>query len=222
MAKSKVEPSIHTIARVADQEAILHVLQDGERQIEREIKRLNIAAFLEQHPGDRDALAARARLGEGNDSPLTSQTKPAAADSAVIEQALRLITSGERDAMGSAERPARLRKLAADLELIVRARFQQEETVRAIRAEESDKADRPREQRRRERGVKLLRLLQQVAAVVDEQRDEDRAFAEAGYTLFLDRSPLPAVRVTLLLGSERDWDSEISRARRRLEELKVI
>jgi hypothetical protein len=71
--------------------------------------------------------------------------------------------------------------------------------------------------------LRKFRALQTVAAIKDEEADFRKSRIDAGYTPWRsDLLPAFASRPTLVLGSERDWDSAISRMRIALEEQKIL
>jgi hypothetical protein len=70
--------------------------------------------------------------------------------------------------------------------------------------------------------VTQFRAAQQLAAATDAIRNFHRAISEAGYMSRPDLLPAPSSRGALILGSESDFDSEITKMRQTLEELKAI
>lgn len=70
--------------------------------------------------------------------------------------------------------------------------------------------------------VRRYRAYAAAAAIDDEFRDFQKVRFDGGYGWRADLLPELAMRVMLTLGSERDFDSEISKMRQRLEEAKKL
>jgi hypothetical protein len=70
--------------------------------------------------------------------------------------------------------------------------------------------------------IAKYRAAQALAAATDDERALWRSIIEAGYTRRDDLLPTPVLRAALVLGSESEFDSEISRARRWLESAEVL
>ena len=70
--------------------------------------------------------------------------------------------------------------------------------------------------------VQQYRAAQALSATTSAEQAFHRAVTDAGYGWRPDVLPAPAMRAALMIGDESIWDSEISRTRRILEELKVI
>jgi len=114
-------------------------------------------------------------------------------------------------------------QLEKDRDAIRSAVFIQAPIVDALRDELI--AQRAMQDREHWRAIQLrkFRALQAVAAIKDEENDFRKSRIDAGYTPWRsDLLPEHAARPMLVLGSERDWDSEISRTRIALEEAKIL
>jgi len=207
--------------------AILRTLEDGVAQIERDADSLRIEDYLGQAPHDhrkprtgRSAMLQE-RLKKNRATQKTAEPGPTTSDLPSIVAAALEVLRGARPP-ARLNRKAIITQLEGDRDLIYQAIREQTAIVNGIR----DELVTAQNMRDREAWLAIqlrkFRALQTVVAIKEEEDDFRKSRAEAGYTWRADILPTTAARPMLILGSERDWDSEISRARRFLEESKTL
>lgn len=213
---------IETHERSANASAVLRTLEHGMERIERDIDALRIEEHLARQPKDPRAPTLRARLAEHRaNAPPKAQPAPAPGSvPPIVSSALELL--------GGARPPRRVdrRKLIAQLEedreLVREAIYAQQPIVDAIRDELSVDAARRFLKQHQGLVVAQYRAAQAFAAATDALGDFALAFTASGYCWRADLLPAPNMRAALLLGSERDFDSEVRRTGRQLEEANAL
>jgi hypothetical protein len=220
--QTPLEP-IHADPRFAPAQAILRTLEDGAAAIEREIDALRIEEQLTRRPNDPRASSLEARLKGHRAAAPKPPPAPASDLPAEVTAALDLLRAGERPQRPHhLDRKAAIAQLEADRELVHAAILGQRPILDAIRDELSADLAKRLVPAHRELILAQFRAAQALAAATDSEREFRRAVTAAGYTWRPDWMPSPAWRSALILGSEADFDSEVSRMRRMLEGLKVI
>lgn len=226
--------------RFAAASAIMVRLTAGLSALDREIDALRI----EQHLGTLGAESARTlrnqdlreRLDRHRAASPKEKPKPQAAPAADDLPAPVVVALEALDAGARARRSEKLAELEylragaraevdlleADRVVVQRAIVAQQEVLDRLRDELSAQVAEHRKAAKRERVLAVFRAAQQFAGAIDAERDFDRESAEAGYTPRPDLLPTITLRSALVLGSERFFDSEISRVRRLLEEMKAL
>jgi hypothetical protein len=140
-----------------------------------------------------------------------------------VSVALELVTGTRPIAPPLLDRRALIQQLEKNRDQIRKGRDLQKAIVDELRNELATRRFMQKQKPHFHREIQILRILQDVAALNDAKNDDRQAETEAGCRPWRsDILPEVLTRVLLVLGSERDWDSEISRGRRRLEELKQI
>jgi hypothetical protein len=166
----------------------------------------------------------RARLEKHRaKAPSPTATTEAAAEGlpSTVAHALAII-AGSRPA-SRVDHKTLIEQFQGDLDAIRAAIFIQVPIVEGIRNDLN--AQRFMQDREAWRAIQLrkFRALQAAAAVRDEESDFRQSRIAAGYTPWrADLLPEMASRPMLVLGSERDWDSEISKVRVALEAEKIL
>lgn len=231
-----LEP-IENDQRCAVKAQTLRVLEHGLTAIEAEIDAINIEWHLGQQKTAEDPQGRvrenKLRLNSRNAQlqakltahrakvPLKAEETAPGELPATVSHALAII-QGSRPAT-RVDHKTLIKQLEDDRDAIRAAIFVQAPLVAAIRDELI--AERSLQDQEAWRAIQLrkFRALQAVAAIRDEENDFRRARVDAGYTPWRsDLLPEFASRPMLVLGSERDWDSEISRMRVALEEQSIL
>lgn len=203
---------------------VLQTLQNGMQAVEREIGSLRLEGYLSQSRVTRDPREKdlRERLAKNRASaPQLSETPVSGDMPLVVAQALELLRAGVRPEQR--DRPALIAKLQTDFELLHEAIIAHAPVVEELRsALIAAQAARDLEHWAALQ-LRKFRVAQALAAIKDEEDDFRKSRIDAGFAPWRnDLLPTVASRPVLVLGSERDWDSEISRTRRQLEEQKII
>jgi hypothetical protein len=220
--------------------SILRTLEHGLTAIEAEADALRIEEHLKRQPanaraGDKRRNSRNADLQARLDKHHAKVPAKAAEEPtpgglpATISAALEIIRGGLA-LRGPAIKPATrvdlktlIEQFQNDQDAIRAAIFIQAPIVDGIRNEliaAQSMSDREAWQAIQ---LRKFRALQIVAALKDEEDEFRRNRVDGGFTPWRsDLLPSIATRPMLIVGSERDWDSEISRARRFLEESKVL
>lgn len=209
--------------RYAAAAEILRVLRSGMAQVESEIDALNIEGHLITRPSDPRAPDLRNRLKTLRAASGKTERTAAAARTempATVTAALTLINDGVRPQRSN--RRAAIAQLESDKEVIREAIFEQQPIVDALRDELSLEAAQRHAAAYQKLVVATYRAAQTLAAAADAERNFQVDFAAAGYSWRPDVMKGYALRAALILGSEHDFDSEISRARRFFEEAKIL
>ena len=221
MAKRLAPPErIDADPRFAAASAILRTLEDGMRQIDREADALRVEDHLARQPGDARAPMMRERLKQ-----LRSDTgRPAAPASssdmpASVSAALELL-HGTR--APRRDRRAALRQLEEDRAVIHEGIIAQTVVVDSLRDELSTALARRLTDQHRELVLAQYRAAQSLSAATAAEMALRREVTAAGFIWKPELLPAPVLRSALLVGTESDFDSEISRTRRQLEELKIL
>jgi hypothetical protein len=230
MAKKPIPlESIDSNPRYAPAAAILRTLQEGMQEIQQETDVLRIEAYL---GGQAAAL-------QGSDNQQTKDLRervkkhrakaPPRKPESTVETGLPAAIAAALELLRIGTRPPRrdLRALIAQLEedhgIVHAAVIEQNAIVDSIRNElVAEQATRDQEPWNALQ-LRKFRALQVVTALADEEADFRQARVGAGFVPWRsDLLPTIGSRPMLVLGSEREWDSEISRMRRQLEEQRLI
>ncbi|MFZ1905221.1 MAG: hypothetical protein WAU56_07500 [Steroidobacteraceae bacterium] len=214
---------IDSSPRFATAAAILHTLEEGLRAIERESDALRLEDYLGRSRLKADPRSGelRQRLKTLRESARTTQAPPVDTElPPPVKAALELLRAGVRPARR--DLAALLEQLEDDKAVVREAICAQHAIVEAIRGDLSADVARDVRTAHRELVLTQYRAAQQFAAAIDAERELRRSITGAGYTWRDDLLPAPTMRAALILGSEAEFDSEISRVRRMLEEWKVL
>jgi hypothetical protein len=221
MAKKStpIEP-IDTNPRFAAASAILRALLEGERQVERERDALIIEGHLASRPqdprrADMTARLKKLRAAAPRDIPAND---PALAPP--VAAALELVRGAK--APRRVDRGTLIAQIEDDRYVIRLGIITQHAVVDAIHAELSGEVNMRLRETQRALVLQRFRAEQALAAAWGEELALKRNVVQAGYAWRPDLLPSPSARAGLILGSESDFDSEISRTRRMLEELNVL
>jgi hypothetical protein len=223
MPKKLTVDRLDTDPLYATEAATLRVLTDGLTRIERESDVLRLEEHLQRSPDGPRSGILRDRLKKQRGAP----KKPAeaatltAGSPAEVTAALALVHTGAQ-VERRVDRPKQIQRLEDDAAVVRAGIMQQQQIVDEIRGTAS--AALAGKLREEHRGVVLqqFRTLQAAAAAHDELRQFRSSFLSAGFEFRSDLLPEPMVRAAMILGSEADHDSEISRTRRLLEGLKIL
>jgi hypothetical protein len=203
-------------------------LEKGKRRFEREISRLRAAHHLERRPNDKRALAVLKALEsraaeDGEESPATppgASENPA--PSAVTEAFDIINDSMPPPAPPPVDRNELADRLEKRLPTLLKGIRAQTELVEQLRHELSvEQAQRVKPQQRAA-VLAIFRAAQALAAAVDSEEALRATVLNAGFLWLPELLPSPKLHSALVLGSETDPGSEISRVRRLLEDLKVL
>jgi hypothetical protein len=215
---------IESNERFATAAAILRALQAGLAGIERERDALRIEDYLGQSRLREDPRAdvLRARLKQlRGPAPSAPQSSPAAANvPPAVHAALELLRAGTRPPRRDLQRA--LEQLVEDADIVHAAILAQQAIVDSLKDELSADVSRQCKSAHRELLLAQYRAAQLLAVATDAERELRRSVTGAGYTFRDDLLPAPMLRSALILGSENEFDSEIARVRRQLEEWKVL
>jgi hypothetical protein len=234
--KPTIEP-LESDERAARAFCILHTLQHGLDAIDAEIDALRIEEHLglqktiEDQRGrvrgnklrlnSRNA-ALRARLAKHRATvPAPNAEEPPAGElPASVAAALEIIRGSRPPSRVS--RQKLIEQLENDKDVIRAAIIAQTTVVDALRDELSSALAARLVSKHRELTLAIFRSAQAFAAASDAEAEFRRAVVDAGFTWREDLLRGPQLRAALVLGSESTFDSDISRARRALEELKIL
>jgi hypothetical protein len=222
-----VEP-ITTNARFNAELSRLRDLEKGQRRLEREISRLRAERHLERRPNDKRALAALKALESraAEDGEASTATPAGASESpapSAVTEAFDIINDSTPAAspppVDRNERADRLEKRLPKLLKGIRA---QSELVEQLRYELSVELASRLKAHQRAAALAIFRAAQALAAAVDSEEALRATVLENGFLWLPELLPSPKLHSALVLGSETDPGSEISRVRRLLEDLKVL
>jgi hypothetical protein len=220
----KKQPQLTPIAddqRYAAASTILRTLQDDERAIEHELDSLRIEGYLASRPNDSRAPMLRERLKKNRAASPPKKVEPPKSDlPAAVVVALELLQEGRRPTHAS--RAAQIDQLEADRVIVHQAVIEQSAVVEALRDELSHQLAKRLQADHRALVLAQYRALQALAVATDAERLFRAAVTNAGYQWREDLLPAPTLRTALIVGSESEHDSEVSRTRRLLEELRII
>jgi hypothetical protein len=218
--------AISTIAehpRFAEATTILRTLESGYAAIEGEVDALRIEGYLARQPKGQRAEVLRNRLkGHRAVNPDKHAPAPIPKDLApTVAAAMELLNAGVRPVRR--DRKALIAQLEEDRDLLARAVREQQGVVDGLRDELSAQAAERLKAQHRELVLAQFRAAQQFAAATDALKELQRfVVVEGGYLWRADLLPAPSSRGALVLGSEIDFDSDVSRMRRLLEELTIL
>jgi hypothetical protein len=160
----------------------------------------------------RATLRAKLELVVSEPAPPKAGELPAS-----IREALTVFDSDE-PVKFTPTRMARQTELQAKQEVVETGLRDAAEMVRALRDEIGDAQNRLVQKAHSALHVQLFRACQAVAEIAEQERATRAAVAAAGYTVRTDILPAPAVlSALLLLGTELDYQSQISQFRRLLQ-----
>jgi hypothetical protein len=150
---------------------------------------------------------------------IAPKPKPSVSATAVAT-ALTLIRDGVRPERRdwAAERS----QLQDDIQVCNAARQEQQLVVDAVRDKLSFELAVRLRSEHRAMVLKLYRALQATAKADAELRTLRASILKGGYLLRHDVLPQPTIGSTLVLGDESEFDSEISRVRRQLEQMGIL
>lgn len=212
---------IDTNERLVKAVSVLSLLEQGLRRVELEKSWLEVEQWLARQPKDKRALERREQLSKlRTPAPKTADLTPGDLPAAVRE-ALELLNSGTRPRRQ--DREAAIAALELDAVTIREAIESWTPVVEGIRSELV--VAQAKHDRKQHDALVLaaFRAEQAASAAQDALAEFRRSRIEAGYTPWrADLLPSPVSREALIRGSESDFDSEISRRRRLLEDLKIL
>jgi hypothetical protein len=219
MAKKQPDEPITANAEFVTAEAILSRLNAGATQLEAEIGALRIEVHLGRGRPDVREGALRARLqAHRRLKPAPEETLPSSGVSVTITAALELLGSGVR-VPRKADRQQIIVALLEDLETVRAAAREQ----KAIRDELFNELTGANALRRKPNHTELakqeLNAYREAARKTDALREFHVGIAKAGFGARPDILQETTLRAGLVLGSESNPNSDISRAVRRAEEL---
>jgi hypothetical protein len=208
----------------AEGAAILRTLMEGRSGFLRDRDTLVVSNQLGKQSKGARSDDLRKRLAQNRAaSPKKSEPAPAAGSLAPqVEIALALLRNGTRPTHLLRDHAKMLAELDQDLDVVQEAIAVQQSLLERIAAELSLKVAENIKAKHRELVLQQFRSAQQFAAANDKLRELRQAVAESGHQWVPDALPEPVSRAQLMLGSETQWDSEISRIRRFLEDQKII
>lgn len=227
--KPTIEP-IDNNQRFAAASSILRTLENGLAVIEAEIDAQKVEEHLGRQPKDhrnkprpdsRNAVL-QARLDRHREKAPAKQVDQTVADgmSDSVVAALEIIRGSRPPSRVS--RQKLIEQLETDRAAVRAAIFIQAPIVDELRNE----LDALQSMKDRDEWFDIQlqkqRDKQRLAATGDREADFIKSRIDAGYRWRGDLLPQIGARSMLVLGSERDWNSEISRSRRELEEAKVL
>jgi hypothetical protein len=206
--------------RFSDAASVLRALQEGLQRLESEKAWLEAEQYLSRLPGDKRAKSARDRLAKlrpvGANTPDPTPVELPLA----VATALELVRHGTRPPRRDPQ--AAIQQCETDATLVRDAICAWQPVVDGIRDELSSEVAQRLKASHRELVLRQYRSLQVLAAATDAERAFHRSITDAGYIFRHDVLVAPTLRSALLVGSESDFDSEVSRTRRLLEELKLL
>jgi hypothetical protein len=207
----------------AEADATLRFLIDGLAGIQRQLDTIRIEGLLQSRPNDRHASALRERLRKnGAATTAGPASNPISSDvPSEVAAAVTLLKAGTA-APRRLDRGKQISQLEDDAIVVRAGIFAQEAILADLRAAASVALAPRLLKYQQARVLARHRALQAAAHEEDELRDLRIAVTSSGRVYPHDLLPEPTFRSILILGSERDWDSEISRNRRLLEELKIL
>jgi hypothetical protein len=160
----------------------------------------------------RDALRAKLRVVTPDPAPPKAGELPAS-----IREALTVFDSDE-PVKFTPTRISRQLELQTKQEVVEAGLRDAMDMVRALRDEIGDGQNRLAQKAHSALHVQLFRALQVVSEIAEQERAVRSAVAACGYVVRTDICPAPAVlSALLLLGSELDYQSQISQFRRLLQ-----
>ncbi|MGA8094769.1 MAG: hypothetical protein WB823_10955 [Steroidobacteraceae bacterium] len=210
-------------SRFADASAVLRTLGDGLAQIEAAADVVRIEGYLADKPSDARAQILRDRLARhrGTAKPQEHPSAVSADVPATVREALELLRGGARHAR-RIDRKARLLQLADDREVIREAIIVQQGIVDGIRSELSERVARSVAAEDRALALEEYRCAQKLAAAAAARLKLRSSIVAGGYIWRTDLMVPGPLRASLILGSESDFDSNISLTRLLLEQWKIL
>ncbi len=201
---------------------VLRTLEDALASTEREIDSATCDEYLRGHPQDKQARARRAQLDATLDAKEDNPPRSPDAGSRPPEVLAALaIAIGPQppSAEPFADKIGRLREKVATLRAGI---VVQTPVVDRVNDELSRKVALKVQTEHKSQILAIFRAAQALAAAVDAERATRHAVAELGFAWRQDicRVAIPAGATRL--GSERNFDSDISRCRRQLEDWKYL
>jgi hypothetical protein len=233
--KSKVAPSISDNVNYAAAATILRRLENGLATLEAELDAQNIEHHLgsvlstnkKPRPDSRNATL-KARLDKHRAKVVTANAadeKPAAVKLPAPVAAALDIIAGSRPVTRT-NRPEYRRELIKQMESdrdeILKGIHVQQAIVDDLRNELSGDMARRLQPDHKKLMLAQFRAAQAFAAATDDEAQFRISVIGAGYMWRADLLQGPQLRAALVLGSESTFDSDISRARRMLEDLNVL
>jgi hypothetical protein len=216
-------PPIATNPRYSAALAVCVALRAGLDTIEHEIALLTVDEYLSHRPDDkrarenRDRLRQRKGVGDQGAAPRTE----AGGLPAEVLAGLEIVRGGPLSKPKPSRR-ARIAELDEQRAIVHRAFVIQAAAVEEVRGELSVALANHLRSQQDALAAAYVRAAQQLAAISDAELAFARRFREAGYTWRPDLLPFPSLRAALVLGSEADGASEVSRMRQTLEEAGVL
>ena len=223
MAK-KVQPleRIDANPRFAAAASVMRAIESGLGRLDADADAVRVSEDLRLNPSDPRAEVLDERLKRHrNAAPKAAEPAQSSSEMpAPVRQALELLQGGERPRR--VNRQAELTQLADDRDVLREGIIAAQSIVDAIRDELSAEVARRLVAEHRALVLSKFRAAQTLAAATDAERELFRSITEAGYVFRPDLMPSPGLRAALVLGSEADHDSDVSRARRALEEAGIL
>jgi hypothetical protein len=213
-----IEP-IATDTRFADALSLLHWLEDAHRRLKHRAAVLRAERWLERRPRDKRAMSGLEQLKRNCPVPAEQLAPP---DDSVKELSAEVASALGAEASRRLNREV-MAEQCDEIDHAVRVRiFAQKELVEQVRHELSvEQAQRVKPQQRAA-VLAIFRAAQALAAAVDSEEALRATVLENGFLWLPELLPSPKLHSALVLGSETDPGSEISRVRRLLEDLKVL
>jgi len=207
---------------------LLTALKARETRRQEELERLALESHFENRPngtsdGPRDArlrerltkLQALPAYWRGNDDPAPLDIPPVA-----LARGVALLRGEDvSPEMSRAERLARLHREGQTLDEAIR---HQDGVVERRRGDLSHEVCQGLKAHHDTVLLEFYRAAQALSAITDKEREFRAAVLMAGYEISPHVISPPFISAPLLLGSERQWDSQISAYRRFLEKMGVV
>ena len=211
--------------RLGQEEALLKVIRDGMAELDRQIDLLRSEDYLDKsHLTAAREKALRERLEELRarlrETPAVAQTPtPPEGVPRTVALALEVLAGGREP---QRDLRAEIKQLEAGRARVQAGYSLQQTIVNDLKGEIGATTILLKRPEWDALNLAEFRAAQVLAAAAQAKREFRQAITSAGHVWRADLLPEPTMRSSLILGSEADKNSEISWARRTLEELKIL
>lgn len=223
MPKQQTQTEIEALdARIADARAVMNVLQEGLREIDKELDAIRLERYLSTSGLQKNQRALRDQLKELRESMRAGNAAPPAGGGdlpTAVAKALALLREGTQPPLKDART---VEQLEGNRKIIREAICEQTPIIEELVSGRGAAIQRTMRPEWDKEQLELFRALQVAAAKADVVRKRRQSVIADCGVWRPDILAEPIWRSVLVLGSESEWDSEISRARRTLEELKIL
>ena len=233
--RSKGAPQIEPIAldkRFAAAQELLTSLRLGHIGLEQAAALLRVEYHLDHRPQDKRAQVVKEQLKQSIEAAgfqaapaavRSTQQQPMATMTAIEEGLAALKDEGQAlPANAAMEKLERIAKLESRARKAHKAIVHQTLVVEQIRGELSATMANKMRAQHRALVLGIFRSAQAFASAADAEREFKSIFVGAGFQWRPDLLPAVSINSAIVLGSEADPGSEITRVRKFLEELKVL